>query len=79
MMTNDEEWKEKVPLTSMGLQMDTDLQITLPWRRLCHTWVWDTVRWCQMTPSTDHEWNWKHPMGYLVWLMDTDLPLDLGV
>ena len=29
MMTNDEEWKQKVPLTSMGIPMDTELTLDL--------------------------------------------------
>ena len=28
-LSNDDEWKEKAHLTSMGLQMDTDLQMEL--------------------------------------------------
>ena len=28
-LSNDDEWKEKAPLTSMGLQMDTELPLDL--------------------------------------------------
>ena len=28
-LSNDDEWKEKAPLTFMGLQMDTELQLDL--------------------------------------------------
>ena len=28
-LSNDDEWKEQVPLASMGLQMDTELQMDL--------------------------------------------------